>query len=84
MHNLDHKRALCLVKVETQRPASEFCDFLPRSPLLVDKKIIKHQVQWTTDKLMSQGNQNEHQRIQRSTYPFRNVKTKKAWGSGRE
>ena len=40
--------------------------------------------QSTTDKLMSSGDQNKHQHIQRSAYPFENVNIKKAWGSGRE
>ena len=44
-------------------------------------------VQWTTctDKFMSLGDQNKHQDIQRSAYPFENtcIKIKKAWGSGR-
>ena len=41
------------------------------------------EVQWTTDKLMSVGDQNKHQLIQKSTYPFGNIKIEKGWGSER-
>ena len=36
---------------------------------------------WTTDKLMSWGEQNEHQQIERSIYLYENIKIKKGRGS---
>ena len=44
----------------------------------------KLDMQSTTDKLVSLGDQNQYQHIRRSTYPFENINVKKGGGSGRE